>query len=132
WTAYGGSQFVDSPGTGRYHSYLCEEVVPFVDARYRTLADRAHRAISGKSSGGFGAAHLLMMLGISACFSARSDGTPELPFDRARACCARRRGSAGWTGIRCGWRRGTPTRRLPLPPRPVLALPPHHLPTHLI
>ncbi len=55
WTAYGGSQFVDSPGTGRYHSYLCEEVVPFVDARYRTLPERAHRAISGKSSGGFGA-----------------------------------------------------------------------------
>jgi hypothetical protein len=144
WTAYGGSQFVDSPGTGRYHSYLCEEVVPFVDARYRTLADRAHRAITGKSSGGFGAMitpmlrpdlfgalvshagdalyelcylaefgksvrhlrdydgdilswwtefqartaftkpadeHLLMMLGISACFSAREDGTPELPFD---------------------------------------------------
>ena len=43
WTAYGGSQFVDSPGTGRYHSYLCDEVVPFVDARYRTLAAAAHR-----------------------------------------------------------------------------------------
>jgi S-formylglutathione hydrolase FrmB len=55
WTAYGGSQFVDSAGTGRYHSYLCDEVVPWVDARYRTLADRAHRGISGKSSGGFGA-----------------------------------------------------------------------------
>jgi S-formylglutathione hydrolase FrmB len=55
WTAYGGSQFVDSPGTGRYHSYLCDEVVPWVDARYRTLADRQHRAIMGKSSGGFGA-----------------------------------------------------------------------------
>ena len=55
WTAYGGSQFVDSPGTGRYHSYLCEEVVPFVDARYRTQAGPAHRAITGKSSGGFGA-----------------------------------------------------------------------------
>jgi len=55
WTAYGGSQFVDSPGTGRYHSYLCDEVVPFVDARYRTMADRDHRAIAGKSSGGFGA-----------------------------------------------------------------------------
>ena len=37
WTAYGGSQFVDSPGTGRYHTYLCDDVVPFVDARYRTL-----------------------------------------------------------------------------------------------
>jgi S-formylglutathione hydrolase FrmB len=55
WTAYGGSQFVDSAGTGSYHSYLCDEVVPFVDARYRTIADRESRAISGKSSGGFGA-----------------------------------------------------------------------------
>ncbi|MFL5833793.1 MAG: alpha/beta hydrolase [Solirubrobacterales bacterium] len=55
WTAYGGSQFVDSPGTGRYHSYLCDEIVPFVDARYRTLASAAHRGIAGKSSGGFGA-----------------------------------------------------------------------------
>src|ERR1700691_3373339 len=55
WTAYGGSQFVDSPGTGRYHSYLCDDVVIYVDARYRTLPVAAHRAIMGKSSGGFGA-----------------------------------------------------------------------------
>ena len=55
WTAVGGSQFVDSPGTGRYHSYLCDEVVPFVDERYRTLAAPQHRGVSGKSSGGFGA-----------------------------------------------------------------------------
>jgi S-formylglutathione hydrolase FrmB len=55
WTSYGGSQFVDSPGTGRYHSYLCEELVPWVDQHYRTLAGAAHRAIAGKSSGGFGA-----------------------------------------------------------------------------
>ena len=55
WTAYGGSQFVDSPGTGRYHSYLCDEVVPWVDARYRTLDGPGHRSIMGKSSGGFGA-----------------------------------------------------------------------------
>ena len=55
WTAYGGSQFVDSTGTGKYHSYLCDEVVPWVDAHYRTIDDRESRAISGKSSGGFGA-----------------------------------------------------------------------------
>jgi S-formylglutathione hydrolase FrmB len=55
WTSYGGSQFVDSPGTGRYHSYLCDEVVPFVDAHYRTHPEPAHRAIMGKSSGGLGA-----------------------------------------------------------------------------
>jgi hypothetical protein len=144
WTGYGGSQFVDSPGTGRYHSYLCNEVVPWVDAHYRTLDAAAHRAIMGKSSGGFGAMitpmlrpdlfgalathagdslyelsyipefgksvrhlrdydgdiwkwwadfrsrtsftkeadrDLLMLLGVSACFSAGQDGTVELPFD---------------------------------------------------
>jgi S-formylglutathione hydrolase FrmB len=144
WTAYGGSQFVDSPGTGRYHSYLCDEVVGFVDANYRTLPAAAHRAIMGKSSGGFGAMitpmlrpdlfgalathagdslyelsyipefgkcarhlrhyegdifrwwedfqsrtsftkepdhDLLMLLGVSACFSAREDGGVDLPFD---------------------------------------------------
>ena len=55
WTSYGGSQFLDSPATGRYHTYLCQEVVPWVDARYRTLSAREHRGIAGKSSGGYGA-----------------------------------------------------------------------------
>lgn len=55
WTSLGGSQFLDSPATGRYHTYLCDELVPFVDARYRTLAGAAHRGIQGKSSGGYGA-----------------------------------------------------------------------------
>jgi S-formylglutathione hydrolase FrmB len=55
WTSLGGSQFLDSPSTGNYHTYLCEEVVPFVDARYRTHADAAHRGVAGKSSGGYGA-----------------------------------------------------------------------------
>jgi len=55
WTAYGGSQYVDSPGTGNYHSYLCDEVVSWVDAHYRTLEAPEHRGVTGKSSGGFGA-----------------------------------------------------------------------------
>jgi S-formylglutathione hydrolase FrmB len=55
WTSYGGSQFLDSPGVGNYHTYLCNEIVPFVDARYRTLDAAAHRGITGKSSGGYGA-----------------------------------------------------------------------------
>ena len=55
WTSVGGSQFVDSPATGRYHTYFCEEVVPWVDERYPTLTDRAHRGVQGKSSGGYGA-----------------------------------------------------------------------------
>lgn len=55
WTRLGGSQFLDSPATGRYHTYLCDEVVPFVDASYRTMADAGHRGVAGKSSGGYGA-----------------------------------------------------------------------------
>ena len=35
--------------------YLCDEVVEFVDARYPTAADRDHRGLAGKSSGGYGA-----------------------------------------------------------------------------
>jgi S-formylglutathione hydrolase FrmB len=51
WTSYGGSQFLDSACVGSYHTYLCDEIVPFVDARYPTSA----RGITGKSSGGYGA-----------------------------------------------------------------------------
>ncbi|HEX2372813.1 MAG TPA: alpha/beta hydrolase-fold protein [Actinomycetota bacterium] len=55
WTSLGGSQFLNSPGTGRYLDYLCDEVVPFVDDRYPTLPAPEHRGIAGKSSGGYGA-----------------------------------------------------------------------------
>ncbi len=55
WTSYGGSQFIDSPATGRYGTYLADEVVDWVDAHYGTLAEPAHRGIAGKSSGGYGA-----------------------------------------------------------------------------
>jgi Putative esterase len=55
WTSRGGSQFLNSSSTGRYQDYLCDEIVPYIDARYPTLSDRDHRGISGKSSGGYGA-----------------------------------------------------------------------------
>ncbi len=55
WTKLGGSQFLNSSSTGRYLDHLCDEIVPFVDERYPTLAGRDHRGIAGKSSGGYGA-----------------------------------------------------------------------------
>lgn len=55
WTRYGGSQFVDSPGTGDYLTYLADEVVDFVEARHPVLPGPEHRAVAGHSSGGFGA-----------------------------------------------------------------------------
>jgi hypothetical protein len=55
WTSFGGSQFLNSTGTGRYLDYLCDEVTAFVDERYPTVPDRDHRGLTGKSSGGYGA-----------------------------------------------------------------------------
>jgi len=60
FTRLGGSQYMNSTATGRYEDYLIQEVVPLVDAQLRTLAERAHRGLSGKSSGGYGAMRLAM------------------------------------------------------------------------
>jgi hypothetical protein len=55
FTAFGGNQYVNSSAVGRYADYLTRELVPFVDREFRTLADREHRGVFGKSSGGYGA-----------------------------------------------------------------------------
>lgn len=59
-TRYGGSQYVDSAGTGNYETYLSEELIPAIDQALCTLPQQEHRAIAGKSSGGFGALRLAM------------------------------------------------------------------------
>ncbi len=73
FTRFGGSQYLDSSATGRYETHLLEELVPWVDRTYRTLAAREHRGIAGKSSGGFGALRLGMLhpqtFGAIACHS---------------------------------------------------------------
>jgi putative tributyrin esterase len=43
-----------------YENYFVQELVPFIDQKYRTIADRADRGIFGISMGGFGALHLAM------------------------------------------------------------------------
>lgn len=57
FTRLGGSQYLNSPATGRYEDHLVRELVPHIDARYRTTG---RRAVMGKSSGGYGA----MVLGM--------------------------------------------------------------------
>jgi S-formylglutathione hydrolase FrmB len=60
FTRYGGSQYVDSPAIGRYASYLTDELIPWADARWRTIPRREARGVIGKSSGGYGALALGM------------------------------------------------------------------------
>jgi hypothetical protein len=55
FTSLGGNQYVNSSAVGRYADYLTQELIPFVDREFRTLASRDHRGCFGKSSGGYGA-----------------------------------------------------------------------------
>lgn len=51
-----GTWFVDAhDGRRRYASFLSEELVPWVDRSFRTVADRSGRAVTGISMGGYGA-----------------------------------------------------------------------------
>jgi len=59
-TRYGGSQYINSAATGRYEDHLIEELVPLIDATFRTEPARERRALLGKSSGGYGATVLAM------------------------------------------------------------------------
>ncbi len=59
-TRLGGSQYINSTATGRYEDHLIDELIPFIDATFRTVPARDRRAVMGKSSGGYGATVLAM------------------------------------------------------------------------
>lgn len=54
------SWYFDSPidSTFKYETYIIDELVPFIDRKYKTIASRVGRAISGLSMGGHGALYL--------------------------------------------------------------------------
>ncbi|HEY6449967.1 MAG TPA: alpha/beta hydrolase-fold protein [Candidatus Cybelea sp.] len=60
FTRLGGSQYVDSAHNGRYATYVVRDVVGHMDRTYRTIPNEGGRAVLGKSSGGFGAMHLVL------------------------------------------------------------------------
>jgi len=50
-----GSFFADSPVAGRFEEHTLREVVPYIDAHYRTLATAESRGITGDQLGAYGA-----------------------------------------------------------------------------
>lgn len=44
-------------GTEAWETFHIETVIPYIDSRYHTIADRSGRAIAGYSGGGFGSMH---------------------------------------------------------------------------
>jgi S-formylglutathione hydrolase FrmB len=60
FTRLGGSQYLDSIHNGRYATYAVRDVIGHADRSYRTIPSEGGRAVLGKSSGGFGAMHLVL------------------------------------------------------------------------
>ena len=57
----GKSFYVNSfDGHERYEDFFIQELIPAIDHKFRTLASRQARGISGLSMGGYGALHLAM------------------------------------------------------------------------
>jgi S-formylglutathione hydrolase FrmB len=54
------SWYFDSPidSSFKYETYVINELVPYIDKKYKTIANRENRAISGLSMGGHGALYL--------------------------------------------------------------------------
>jgi len=55
FTSLGGNQYVNSAALGNWDDFLREEMIPAVEAAFRVRPGAAHRAVLGKSSGGYGA-----------------------------------------------------------------------------
>ena len=55
FTSLGGNQYIDSTATGAYASHLLKEILPFAESKLRIRPGPQHRAVFGKSSGGYGA-----------------------------------------------------------------------------
>jgi S-formylglutathione hydrolase FrmB len=54
-TPLGSSWYVNSPVTGNWEDFMIQELVPYMDANFKTLPNRNSRGIAGDFMGGYGA-----------------------------------------------------------------------------
>src|SRR5512135_129641 len=59
-TLHNGSMYSSSATTGDFERFISHDVVAYVDAHYRTIADRRSRGLVGHSMGGYGATRIGM------------------------------------------------------------------------
>jgi enterochelin esterase-like enzyme len=50
-TALGGNQYINSEAVGRYEDHIIDELVPFIDDKYRTQG-QGHRGVKGMPTSG--------------------------------------------------------------------------------
>jgi S-formylglutathione hydrolase FrmB len=88
-TLHNGSMYSNSVTTGNFEDYIAHDVVTYIDAHYRTIANRESRGLVGHSMGGYGASRIGMKhpevfgslyIMSPCCLSARGTGptNPEI------------------------------------------------------
>lgn len=115
---YGGAH-VNGDGTGiapngdvrgdaaLYERDLLEDIIPMIDGKYRTMADRTHRAIVGFSMGGgqagrFGLRHLEKFSQVGIMSAGMAGGSDTEPMATLAANSARANKSIDLLWIACG------------------------------
>ncbi|MEG3151267.1 alpha/beta hydrolase-fold protein [Sphingomonas sp. ZT3P38] len=94
-TIHNGSMYSSSVTTGDFEKFIARDLVSYIDAHYRTLAQRASRGLAGHSMGGYGTSRIgmkypdvfgaLYMMS-PCCLSARQGG--QLPAEAMAALAA--------------------------------------------
>jgi S-formylglutathione hydrolase FrmB len=59
-TLHGGSFYSSSPTIGDWESFIAQDLVASIDARYRTIPEQRARGLLGHSMGGYGALRIAM------------------------------------------------------------------------
>lgn len=59
-TLHNGSMYSSSVTTGDFETFIARDLIAYVDAHYRTIADRRSRGLAGHSMGGYGTARIGM------------------------------------------------------------------------
>lgn len=60
WNKFGGAFYTNSVTTGNWEDFVTQELVTYIDSKYRTVAKPTGRGIMGHSMGGYGALKLAM------------------------------------------------------------------------
>ena len=86
--------YSSSPTVGDFERYVARDLVSYVDAHYRTLADRNSRGLVGHSMGGYGATRIGMKhadvfgslyIMSPCCLSPRGPGQPNSDLEKTLA-----------------------------------------------
>ena len=107
-TAMGGSMYSNSVTTGNFRDFIGTDLVAYIDSHYRTIPERASRALVGHSMGGYGTwmvgmAHPEQFAAIwaqSACCISPRRETPE--SGAAMAAVPREGADSAGFGMRAG------------------------------